>query len=176
MTDEEFLDSVADDQSAQPAGQEPLSDLEQARDEAKRNLDGWQRAQADFENFKRRKEAEQQELIIFAREVVVAKLLPTFDTLTQALRHAPDPQDPELVTKYEQWQTGLSGTIKQIDKVLAELGVEKVPAVGHAFDPHKHEAVREVDGEVPGQVVEELQTGYQLNGKVIRPAQVVITK
>jgi molecular chaperone GrpE len=56
------------------------------------------------------------------------------------------------------------------------MGVKKIDAVGKQFDPHFHEAVREVEGDEDHKIVEELQTGYELNGKVIRPSQVVISK
>jgi molecular chaperone GrpE len=59
---------------------------------------------------------------------------------------------------------------------LEELGVKKIEAVGKKFDPYKHEAVRQVDGEEDDMVVDELQSGFELNGKVIRPSQVVISK
>ncbi len=147
------------------------ADLDTAQTEALKNLDGWRRTQADFENYQRRKEGENKELIEFAREVAVAKLLPTLDTLQQGLLHVPDD-----VSRMEEWKNGMAGTLKQLDSVLAELGVKKIEAVGKKFDPNFHEAVREVPGEEDGIVVEEYQTGYELNGKVIRPSQVVISK
>lgn len=147
----------------------------------------WKRAAADFENYKRRKEAENKELIEFAREVTVAKLLPTIDALEQALRHLPILQEDGplqegrplggFADKYQNWQIGVSGIIVQLDKTLAELGVKKIKAVGKKFDPHFHEAVREVESDQDeGVVIEETQTGFELNGKVIRPSQVVICK
>ncbi len=147
------------------------ADLDTAQTEALKNLDGWRRTQADFENYQRRKEGENKELIEFAREVAVAKLLPTLDTLQQGLLHVPDD-----LSKMDEWKNGMAGTLKQLDAVLAELGVKKIEAVGKKFDPNFHEAVREVPGDEDGKVVEEYQTGYELNGRVIRPSQVVISK
>lgn len=171
---------IEDDQE-QPAvsggsAKELIQQIQQAREEARTNLGGWQRTQADFENYKKRKENENQELVIFAREVAVAKLLPTLDSLEQGLKHLPDPDAADFKEKYETWQKGISGTLQQLEKALEELGVKKIEAVGKKFDPHYHEAVREVLGEEDGMVVEEYQTGYELNGKVIRPSQVVISK
>ena len=139
--------------------------LAETKEEAQTNLSGWQHAQADFENFKRRKENESQELVEFAREVTVAKLLPTLDSLSQAILHMPDGID-------ETWKNGLLGTLQQLDKILAELGVKKIEAVGKRFDPNFHEAVQEVAGDEDGIVMQEFVTGYELNGKVIRPSQV----
>ncbi len=156
--------------------------LAKALAEAEQNLAGWKRAQADFENYKRRKEEEGRELVEFAREVVVAKLLPTLDSLEQALRHAPEENEElriknqEFSDKYADWLKGVSGLTKQLDKALEELGVNKIEALGKKFDPNFHEAVREVEGEEDGVVVEEYQAGYSINNKVIRPSQVGIGK
>ncbi len=194
-------------------GEQNIQQLQKDLDVATHN---WKRALADFENYKRRKEAENKELLEFAKEVTVAKLLPTIDALEQALKHLPQynnlslnpsPQKeretplgtaeqgqaigPSLLMrgedgrevaddfakKYQNWQTGINGIVLQLDKVLAELGVQKIEAVGKKFDPNLHEAVREVESETDdGMVVEELQSGFELNGKVIRPSQVVISK
>lgn len=155
-------------------------DLETAQTESLKNLNGWQRAQADFENYQKRKEGESQELITFAREVAVVKLLPTLDSLQQALLHRPQATDqlnPAFREEYQTWQNGVDGIMKQLDKALEELGVKKIEALGQKFDPHFHEAIREVESDQgPGMVVEDVQVGYTLGGKVIRPSQVVISK
>jgi molecular chaperone GrpE len=146
--------------------------LKEAQEEAQTNLAGWQRAQADFENYKKREEAKQKDLIEFAKEVTVTRLLPTLDALHQGLKQAPAGVD-------EAWLKGINATVTQLDKVLLEMGVKRIEALGKKFDPHFHEAVREVaaeNGQDDGQVVEELQTGFEINGKVIRPSQVVISK
>jgi len=173
QTDQQNINNDASDTSL-------LEKLQADLDSA---LSGWKRAAADFENYKRRKEGEQNELVSFAREVTVAKLLPTLDALEQALRHMPEAneqlktQSLDFFNKYHNWQTGANGIVLQLDKVLGELGVKKIEALGKKFDPHFHEAVREVESEAQDNlVVEELQTGFELNGKVIRPSQVAISK
>lgn len=150
--------------------------LAQALAEAEKNLNGWRRSEADFQNYQKRKEGENKELVEFAREVAVAKLLPTLDTLEQALIHRPKPDGEQFVEDYKKWENGLDGLVKQLDKALEELGVKKIDALGKKFDPNFHEAVREVPGEEDGIVMEEYQTGFELNGKVIRPSQVAISK
>ncbi len=176
--------------NAQQIVSEDAADLHQqlfdARAEAERNLNGWRRSEADFQNYQKRKEQENAELIDFAREVAVAKLLPSLDTLEQALKHAPEAsgqwtrdsgQDAKkFVEDYATWQSGVAGFVKQLDKALEELGVTKIEAMGQKFDPNFHEAVREVDGGEVGVVVQVYQTGFTLNGKLIRPAQVAIGK
>ena len=147
--------------------------IEEIKEEAATNLAGWQRSAADFANYKKREEAKQAEILEFAKEVTIVKLLPILDTLEQGLRHAPPGVD-------ESWLKGIEGTLQKLDKTLEEMGVKKIEAMGKQFDPNFHEAVREVDasetGAVDGQVVEDLQTGFEINGKVIRPSQVVISK
>jgi molecular chaperone GrpE (heat shock protein) len=83
--------------------------------------------------------------------------------------------DRSFPEQYQTWLTGLGGLVKQLDKALEELGVKKIEAVGKKFDPNFHEAVREVEGQ-EGLVIEEYTTGYEINGKVIRPSQVGIGK
>lgn len=171
--DEEIDDKIDVDDGSMSQLQ---SELTQAIEQAQMNLNGWKRTQADFENFKRRKEAENKELLEFAKEVTVVKLLPTLDSLEQALRHEPNSSAPDFAEKHKIWYKGVEGILGQLDKALAEMGVKKIEAVGKKFDPNFHEAVREVEGEQDGIVMEELQSGFELNGKVIRPASVVISK
>lgn len=162
--------------------QQDSQNLDQLQTDLDDITEKWKRTLADFENYKRRKEAENKELVEFAREVTVAKLLPTLDALAQALKHLPKGEglrakgEDEFWKQYDNWFTGMNGILSQLDKTLGELGVKKIEAVGKKFDPNFHEAVREVEGEEDGVVVEEMQTGFELNGKVIRPSQVVISK
>jgi molecular chaperone GrpE len=173
--------------------------LEKLQSDFENAMNNWKRTAADFENYKKRKEAENKELIEFAREVTVAKLLPTLDALEQALRHLPEyrsillrqgyggqvgvsedqkpESDGDFERKYSNWQSGVNGIVMQLEKVLGELGVKKIEALGKKFDPHLHEAVKEVESEADdGIIVDELQTGFELNGKIIRPSQVTISK
>lgn len=186
--------------------------LEEAKKEAENNLNGWKRALADFKNFETQQEKKNTELVEFAREVAVAKLLPFLDSLEQALKHAPsfdlfpnlsatneEAQKSEVlnpksqtisnsqnlnadssgqfIDQYKTWLVGVDGLVKQLDKALEELGVRKIEALGKKFDPNFHEAVREVESEEQeGAVIEEFVTGYSINGKVIRPSQVGISK
>ena len=173
IDEENDVETQEGDQTADLTRQ--LAEMEEM---SKTNLSGWQRSQADFENFKRRKENESQELVVFAREVTVAKILPSLDSLEQGLKHIPDTEDSEFKSKFDVWKKGIASTLQQLEKALSELGVKKIEAIGKQFDPNFHEAIREIPDETKddGTVVEEMQTGYVLNGKVIRPSQVVISK
>jgi len=147
-------------------------ELTEAISRAEENLSGWKRTQADFENYRKRKEAESQEWIAFGKLAGFVQILPVLDSLEQAIRHAPDLADD----KYRNWKNGLDGIVRQIDEAVARLSIKKIAALGQKFDPNLHEAVREVPGPEDGVVAEEYQTGYMLDGKVLRPAQVAITK
>jgi molecular chaperone GrpE len=175
-------DNNQNDENVQQEGvtiEQLQADLDQA-------MNGWKRAQADFENYRRRTEEQSQELISFAKETVITRLLPTLDALEQALKHfprywergddGPENSNREFASKYQNWQQGVSGIVTQLDKALEELGVKKIEAVGKKFDPYFHEAIREVAGDEDGIVTEEYQAGFELNGKVIRPSQVAISK
>jgi molecular chaperone GrpE len=88
-------------------------------------MNSWKRTQADFENYKRRKEQENAELVEFARQVAMVKLLPSLDSIMQALQHVPDD-----AAKMAEWKNGVAGTVKQLDKALEEIGIRKIEAVG----------------------------------------------
>jgi molecular chaperone GrpE len=167
---------MTDNISDTPAEHVSLNSLQQelaeALSAAEENLSGWKRAQADLENFRKRMESETAQWITFGKQNAFAQLLPALDSLQQALTYAPDIADE----KYLNWKNGLEGIVKQIDGALRQVGIEKIEAVGKKFDPHFHEAVKEVEGEEDGIVVEQYQTGYMENNKVIRPAQVAISK
>ena len=132
-------------------------------------LNNWKRTAADFENFKKRREGETKEVLEFAKEMTVMKLMPSLQSLEQVLFYAPTDD------KYKDWIMGLRATIAQLEKTMEELGVAKIKTVGEAFDHEKHEAVEEVEGEV-GRVLKEIQPGFMLNNKVIIPAKVAVGK
>lgn len=162
---------IADRGTENIDAQKLQEELEEAKEKAEENLSGWKRAQADLENYRKRKESESADLLNLGKQAALAQLLPVLDSLEQALFHAPEIPDE----KYANWKSGLDGIIKQLDSALAQMGIEKIEAVGKKFDPYLHEAVKEVPGD-EGIVMEQYQSGFILNGNVIRPAQVAIGK
>jgi len=146
--------------------EERINELEVQVQELTNN---WKRTAADFENFKKRKEQEAPEMIQFAKELTVGKLMPSLMNLEQVLKYAPDDE------KYKDWIAGLRGTIMQLEKDMEELGVSKIKTIGESFDPTKHEAVEEAEGD-SGKVIKEIQPGFMINGKVIIPAKVAVGK
>ena len=135
-------------------------------------LSGWKRTQADLDNYRKRKEAEGTELVAFGKQAAFVQLLPVMDSLEQAMKQAPQIDDP----KYKNWKVGLDGIVKQIETTMKDMGIEKIEAVGKKFDPNFHEAVKEFPGEHDDVVVEQYQTGFMINGKLLRPAQVAVSK
>ena len=151
--------------------QVPNPELEEYKQKAEDYLNNWKRALADFENYKKRREKENTELIQFAQEVTVVKILPTLESLEHALKNAP--QDD----KFTQWSKGVLNIVQQLEKTLLEMGVEKIKTVGEKFNYEQHEAVEMVEGDgEPGTVIEEIQGGYKLHNKIIRPAKVRVIK
>lgn len=143
-------------------------ELKQCGSEKREYLEGWQRAKADLINYKRDEAKRFEELAKFAAEGIVAEVVSALDSFDLALRH----DMPKDVEK------GIVLIRSQLEDVLRRRGLEVIPAtVGQRFDPSIHESLGEVeaDGE-EGMVAEELQKGYLLNGKVLRPARVKISK
>lgn len=165
---EELSDIAGDPVDAGQLQQE----LNEAIARAEENLTGWKRTQADFENYRKRKEQESQEWVAFGKQAGFVQILPVLDSLEQAVKHAPELPDE----KYKSWKNGFEGIVRQIDEAIAKMNIQKISALGQKFDPNLHEAVREVPGDEDGLVAEEYQTGYMIDGKVLRPAQVAITR
>jgi len=130
------------------------------------------RMQADYENARRRLEKDKAEFLKFANETFVLELLPILDSLEMAERHIKEAKDFKAV------QEGIDMIQLQIQKFVKDMGLERIKTVGEKFDPHLHEAVETVespDGD-DGVITEELKPGYRLNGRLLRPAVVRVTK
>jgi molecular chaperone GrpE len=163
--------------------------LEQCQEEKQANLTGWQRAQADFINYRRRQEEQMGEWSKMFGEGLIKDLLPVLDTLdaselqtsvekddnpTSASPDASRGGQPPL--NLRGGEEGLKKTRDQLMKILAKHGLVEMKSVGEKFNPQYHEAIEQVEGGEEGIVAEEVQKGYLLNGKVIRVAIVKVTK
>ena len=126
-----------------------------------------QRERADAVNLRRRHEEDLASLKTRVKANVVRELLPVIDNFERALKHVPeDLADNDYVK-------GVQGVVKQFEKTLAEVGVERIKTTGEVFDPRFHEAISMEEGEGSNEVVsEELQSGYKLGDDVIRHAMV----
>ncbi|MBI4850456.1 MAG: nucleotide exchange factor GrpE [Acidobacteria bacterium] len=131
------------------------------------------RRQAEFENFRKRVERERTEVNLQAKANVVIELLPVLDNLERALESAP--KGDEVL--FENILTGVKLIHRQFLDVLIGLGLSPIKAMGEAFDPHIHEAVTtEANNELPeNTVIAELQKGYKLGEKLLRPAMVKVS-
>lgn len=161
-SDEEVVDETA----------QLINDLNAKIDEQSRNnadlQDKLLRLQAEFDNFRKRTQKEKEDLINRATEEVVCKMLPVMDSFERGLSSGDS--DPETVAK------GLELIHRQFVDFLAQVGVENINACGCEFDPNMHNAVMRVESEehADNTVVEELQKGYSLKGRVIRPSMVKV--
>lgn len=122
-----------------------------------------QRERADSQNIRRRHEQEMDSLGDYVKINVIKDLLPVIDNFERSIKHIPDN------LKDDEYIAGIKSILKQFEKVIKDLGVQKIETVGHPFNPAYHEAISMEEGEGDIEtVVEELQPGYKINDQVIR--------
>ncbi len=141
--------------------------LAEEKEKAARYLANWQRAEADLINYKRRSQQEREETSLFANSVLILNLLPVLDDLERAFASIP------AEVSQLSWLDGIRLIERKLRANLASQGLEPIKALGEPFDPYSHEAIREAKGK-PGMVIEEVQKGYKLHNRVIRPSRVVV--
>jgi len=145
------------------------SELQKLKAERDSLLDRLARAQAEFENARRRASKEQQEFRDYAAADAVKTLLPVLDSFDRALQVKSDAAD---------LRSGVELIYKQLHDALGKLGVHPIPAKGEPFDPHVHEAIEMVETSEAAdhEVLEELQRGYKMKDRLLRPAMVKVAK
>lgn len=180
MSDEhKTLDPSADTDGAQDAEvtidtvETPLAELQARLTEAEAHAaeykDQWLRATADYKNFKRRTDIERSELIRSASSALLLKLLPVVDDFDRAIANIP------IEVAETSWWGGTQLIAQKLRTILESEGVKAIEAVGAEFDPNLHEAVLYEDAEgQDGKVVAELQRGYKLGDRVLRPSMVKV--
>ncbi|MEM6790948.1 MAG: nucleotide exchange factor GrpE [Myxococcota bacterium] len=148
------------------------SKLETAEAAAAASKERMLRVAADFENFRRRSVRELDETRARAKMDAVKEMLPVFDNLERAIGHADATDDPQAVVD------GIRMVIKQFIDTLGKLGVERVDAVGHPFDPNLHESIQfeHSDDHAAGIVINEFHAGYRHGDKLLRPTLVVVSR
>ncbi|ANF97755.1 nucleotide exchange factor GrpE [Paenibacillus bovis] len=164
----ETTDSAAESTAEQVVSRAELERVQaHADDQTQRLL----RAQADFDNFRRRTQKEKEELAKYASAQLITELIPVIDNFERAM--ATKPENPEL----ESFSKGVDMIFRQLSDVLKNTGLTPMEAVGQPFNPEFHQAVMQVESDEyeEGIVVEELQKGYVLKDKVIRPAMVKVS-
>ncbi|MFP3868743.1 MAG: nucleotide exchange factor GrpE [Desulfobacteraceae bacterium] len=149
-----------------------LQQLEAKTQEAQQYYEKMLRLAADVENIKKRQERERTEMVQFANESLIKELLPVVDNLELALEHSRQQDAPPAIVE------GLEMVLRGFLQALAKFGVSQIEALGTKFDPNYHDAVmqREVPEAEDQSVIQELQKGYLLQNRLLRPAMVVVAR
>ncbi len=144
--------------------------LEEAEAKVAEHLDGWQRAQADFINYKTRVQRDQELMKSVMKGDIIKKFLPVLDDLERALQNRPMDSDS--------WTGGIELIHKKLQSILESEGVTRIEADGQLFDPNYHEAISHEPNETveSGHVIAVVQSGYMLGDRVIRPALVRVAQ
>lgn len=160
-----------------PAPQEPVAfdvdalkrQLEDAETKLAESLDGWQRSLADFQNYKKRVERDNDMIRASMKGDLIKKVLPLLDDLERALQNRPADNA---------WANGIELVVRKFQSLLESEGVKRIEAKGAAFDPAFHEAISHEHNEdvESGHVIEVVQNGYMIGERVIRPALVRVAQ
>lgn len=152
-------------------GKETVASLKKALAEetakAEDYLSNWQRTQADFINYKRRTEQDRGEFAKMANAAIILSMLPILDDMERALDNVTEK------LRGMTWVDGIELIYRKLKATMEGHGLSEIKAVGETFDPNYHEAVMEIDGE-EGKVIEEIQKGYKLYDRVLRPTMVKV--
>jgi molecular chaperone GrpE len=176
---DEAVGERADESAEEPAAEAVeeiedaiAADLDKARTEAALYLDDLRRLQADFDNYRKRTLREQTARTASASQALVARLLPVLDNFELAVSAAEQSRDFDRMLK------GVEMVLGALREVLEGEGLVKIEAEGKPFDPERHEAVIAVEQEdaEPGTILDIVRAGYELGGKVLRPAMVKVAK
>jgi molecular chaperone GrpE len=173
-TEEPVGEAVNEEQLlSEPTIEELKQQLAEAEQKAQENWDKAVRAMAEMENLKRRTQKDLESAHKFALEGFAKELLPVLDSLILGLQAATG-DSPEV----EKFRVGSELTIKQFESVFAKFNIETIDPIGQPFNPEHHQAmsVQAVEGVEPNTVVNVFQRGYLLNGRLLRPAMVVVAK
>ena len=149
-----------------------LNRVNEIQETADKNFDLYVRSQAEIDNLKKRFQKEKAELYKFSNESLIKKLLSVGDNLEKAISHSKDDNSLDALRE------GVELTLKGLMDTLEREGLGSVKALGEPFDPNFHQAVSELqdNSAKPGTVIQELQKGYTLNQRLIRPTMVIVSK
>jgi len=138
-------------------------------------LDGWKRAQADYQNLKKESDREKAEFAKYANERLLSDLLPALDQFSLAMQFIPSADADQKA--WNNWLVGIRAVQSLWEQAAKQQGLERINTDG-SFDPAKHEAVgeEEAEGKEPNSIIKVMQDGWMLNGKVLRPSKVIIAK
>ncbi len=154
--------------------EELIARANELKESAEKNYELYLRSQAEMENMRKRWQREKEDWVKFSNESLIKDILPALDSLEKAISHCAVSNEDCL----DALQQGVELTLKGLKDALTRAGLEAIEAKGEAFDPNYHQAVSEMEDEQaePGTVLTELQKGYLLNQRLLRPAMVVVNK
>lgn len=162
----EIIKEQEEDEGLKPDIEKLRKKLKECIAEKQKYLDGWQRTQADFANFRRRNEEQFSEWLKMFGEGLIKDILPVLDSLDAAVKSQPEDQ-------------GLTTLKDQLYAVLKKHGLTEIKSVGEKFNPEFHEVIESEEGDKSHSdeiVIEEIQKGYMLNGKILRVAKIKVKK
>ena len=173
----EELDETLAPSTDEARAESPQPDLEaqlaEAREEAAKNWDLYLRSQAELDNYRKRVQRDRQDQLRFGNENLLRELLPVIDNLDRAVQHA-----KEASASSDGLLEGVEMTLNQLQQALGKFGVTPIVAQAEPFDPARHEAVGQLETaeQPPNTVAQELQKGYLLHERLLRPAMVMVAK
>ncbi len=152
--------------------QELLKKIKEIEEESEKNYNLYTRTYAEMENIKKSGKKEREDLAKYANESLIKDILPVIDNLEKAISHTKEGSNSSGLLE------GVELTLGAIKKTLEKAGIKEVVAEGKLFDPNFHEAIlQQEDNETkPGHIIKELQKGYLLNGRLIRPSMVIVAQ
>lgn len=162
------MDDKVQERSAEEALEERTDELEQARTQVAEYLGQLQRVQAEFANYKKRIERERGEFVSLANAALISDLLPILDDFERALETVPDDLQGRT------WVEGILLIERRLRTTMEQEGLTEIEAVGEQFDPELHHAVVREETTEHGEntIIGEMQKGYRLHDKVLRPSMV----
>jgi len=168
----DITDSILSSNLSEEEISELREQLEEIRRQADENLDGWQRARAEFSNYKKRIEREKREERGRITGEIACKYLGVLDDLERALKERPE--NSETVS----WSEGIDLIFRKMRTILESEGVELISAEGELFDPNFHEAISQEESEDhdEGEIIDVIQQGYKIGDRVLKPALVRVAK
>lgn len=176
----EELENVVDDESVEITENETIDECEKCEEYKA----GWMRAQADYQNLLRETEEKRGEWAAMSKLQILEEFIPIYDNFKKAFSdtniqiNANDTNNDSNLKKWLSWKQGIEYIMKQFGEVLKRHNVEEIKTVGEKFDTNMHEAMgeEEAEGKEEGVVIREVDSGYTMNGKVIKTAKVIIAK
>lgn len=135
---------------------------------------GWVRANADYQNLLRETTEKRSEWVRMSELQILEEFIPVYDNFKKAYSHQPAEGEEK---KWQNWAQGIQYIMKQFADIIKNHNVEEIKTVGELFNPHLHDAMGEEESDQPeGTIIREMDAGYTMGGKVVKPAKVIIAK